>query len=180
MLQKIHKEFITYRSPLPKAEATWWVTLDRLAIPIKLAVEVVTCLYSDSRISRAATWPSCARRTVGMPTEHRSWTVAPWYYLQPKFPKSNPFKYRLGNTCNFQIICNFDENGRIYQKCKIFSREDLLRFKQENHHPTLHLRFLLGWLRIELQNVMDVKTCASGHLEALQNSTTERSSKRND
>lgn len=170
-LKKFIKSLSTYHSPLPKAEATWSVTLDRSAMPIKVAAGVVRCLCSDSRISRAVTWPSCARRTVGMSTEHCSWSVAPWYYLQPEFPKSDPFNY---TRHNFQFV-----SKTIYQRWELnsFYERSILKFeihRRINPFVTLHFRFLLGRLRIKLQNVMDVKTCAPGHLEALQNSTTER------
>lgn len=146
----------------------WWVTLDRSATPIKRVAGVVRCLCSDSRISRAVTWPSCARKTVGMPTEHRSWSVAPWYYLQPEFPKSNPFKYTT--RCNFQFIsAKTNDLSKMetffasdFKVKRNFSSEDLLRkypvelksVRNSNRKIilflTLHLRFLLGWLRIKL------------------------------
>lgn len=129
MLQKIRKKFITYHSPLPKAEVMWSVTLDRSAIPIKRVAGVVRCLCSDSRISRVVTWPSCARKTVGMPTEHRSWSVAPWYYLQAEFPKSLKISTRHNIFNLFRTIYQRWFFASIDFKEKLFIR----RFIKKNY-----------------------------------------------
>lgn len=141
-LKKIIKSLSTYHSPLPKAEATWSVTLDRSAMPIKVVAGVVRCLCSDSRISRAVTWPSCARRTVGMSTEHRSWSVAPWYYLQPEFPKSDPFNY----TNNYGIIFNLFRKRFINDENWIFFTSDFkVRNSEEESILSLPCTSVSSW-----------------------------------